>query len=445
MADALLHAGAGLDALAQPAAAPGGAVVTGLLRALQRAARRGGGKWATPLAVNGLVFVARPYEHARDREPLADLCRDNYGGQDELPELIARDLDVYDTARICLERPGSPLLAFGAVRQDGQREFAWIYGLRIDDNSRRQGLGTFLMRCLASSAVAAKTEFVLTATYVDNQAAKRMFFRLGYAFIGGCHLWPRSDVVARIKALDAADVAGTQSCSMLAAAGVPWLETSEPARILADQWVQCERLDVLEGAVAACRACWSGPQGHNTKKEGLSRPSRTCGAPVELATAEGSEQSELSRLLALPWFPMFFEAWPLRGRLVAEALADRRAWVLSSHSGHQTSEGPETKSCGVLLMQRTPARLVVGVLASSSDVVAAALVFASRGEHRFRVVFDLRDADWLDPQMGLPAKTSGGSLRQDLAELFAGEVEGTDRKVLIYGRSLNQDNVSPRL
>jgi N-acetylglutamate synthase-like GNAT family acetyltransferase len=139
---------------------------------------------AEPLKFRGSDLVIRPMR-AADRERVAELCRDVWGGHDYVPRVF--DDWVSDSAS-----------AFQAVEIDGTvvglqrlRPYAagllWYEGLRVASSHRRQGLARHML--LAAIAQAREQNFHEIRLATGNPGAAKLFEEVGFTRLQDDRWW----------------------------------------------------------------------------------------------------------------------------------------------------------------------------------------------------------------------------------------------------------------
>jgi GNAT superfamily N-acetyltransferase len=94
------------------------------------------------------------------------------------------DLDV-DASRIAL-RDGEPV-GFGNLGLRGDQ--AWIGGVGVVTGARRQGIGELLMQALHDEAAARRVNQVWLEVIEQNDAAYRLYEKLGYDLVRWVEVW----------------------------------------------------------------------------------------------------------------------------------------------------------------------------------------------------------------------------------------------------------------
>ena len=97
------------------------------------------------------------------------------------------DLDV-DASRVAL-RDGEPV-GFGNLGLRGDE--AWIGGVGVVTSARRQGIGELLMEALHDEAAARGVKNVWLEVIEQNDAAYRLYEKLGYDLVRWVEVWTLS-------------------------------------------------------------------------------------------------------------------------------------------------------------------------------------------------------------------------------------------------------------
>lgn len=97
------------------------------------------------------------------------------------------DLDV-DASRVAL-RDGEPV-GFGNLGLRGDE--AWIGGVGVVTSARRQGIGELLMEALQDEAAARGVKHVWLEVIEQNDAAYRLYEKLGYDLVRWVEVWTLS-------------------------------------------------------------------------------------------------------------------------------------------------------------------------------------------------------------------------------------------------------------
>jgi GNAT superfamily N-acetyltransferase len=100
------------------------------------------------------------------------------------------DLDV-EASRVAL-RDGEPV-GFGNLGLRGDQ--AWIGGIGVVTSARRQGIGELLMRALHDEAAARGVKQVWLEVIEQNDAAYRLYEKLGYDLVRWVEVWTLSGAV----------------------------------------------------------------------------------------------------------------------------------------------------------------------------------------------------------------------------------------------------------
>ena len=100
------------------------------------------------------------------------------------------DLDV-DASRVAL-RDGEPV-GFGNLGLRGDE--AWIGGVGVVTSARRQGIGELLMEALHDEAAARGVKQVWLEVIEQNDAAYRLYEKLGYDLVRWVEVWTLSSAL----------------------------------------------------------------------------------------------------------------------------------------------------------------------------------------------------------------------------------------------------------
>ena len=129
-------------------------------------------------------FLLRPYSSARDYFNLKEMCKDVYGGTDDLPTKAQSLQDDLSCEFLVLEDPANgALVASGNLRRMGHGEEESCYfieAIRVSPQYEGMGICTLLMRELVHRAKSQhKALEILSCTIDSNEAMKRVFSKPG--------------------------------------------------------------------------------------------------------------------------------------------------------------------------------------------------------------------------------------------------------------------------
>ena len=103
---------------------------------------------------------------AEDRDSVASFADSTWDGWDYVPDAWDDWLD--DGVALVAERDGRPAGTVHAVTRDGE---AWIEGLRVDDEHRREGVGTALIDAIVERLAESGASVARCMAFEENDAA----------------------------------------------------------------------------------------------------------------------------------------------------------------------------------------------------------------------------------------------------------------------------------
>ena len=137
----------------------------------------------------------------------------------------AFDLDV-DASRVALR--GGEAVGFGNLGLRGDQ--AWIGGLGVVVPARRQGIGELLMRALHDEAAARRVTNVWLEVMEHNDAAYRLYEKLGYRLVREVEVWSLPAASATGSAREVPAARAHARVRELRQARVPWQRADETIR-----------------------------------------------------------------------------------------------------------------------------------------------------------------------------------------------------------------------
>lgn len=317
----------------------------------------------------------RPYSHARDHAAVRHICRNVYGGTDDLPERISRTLNDPATHILTaaaaaaadgpdseLDGPDAELDALLCCQQRG--DVLWLYGARTREQRRGNGLAGALLvgRAVAASRTPLKPTncgpqttapalscfapqeeaerlaaalphctALLSITIPANHTMRRLFCRRGFWQLEPIRIWPVSTVAleAHIRLqgqqgqpLQAQQQQQQRPTSLLealpaAAAAVD----SAAARALLPRWRRCGSTGELLSLLLLLRERSAGsaapPPGDKAVAAVAGDATRTAPAWRLPPTSN-----------AFTWLPAEFELVPAGSARLAELIQQGQVWLL---------------------------------------------------------------------------------------------------------------------
>ncbi len=155
----------------------------------------------------------RPYDDARDRGQVREICRNVYGGTDRIPHLLPHlAASTSDYPLVLIDTASDTVVAFVNLARRFSRASAaplfLLEAIRVAEHARGRGLGTAITAAaqLHAQRLSHRTASVriMTTTIPDNRAAARIFDKLQFLPRGICHIWPHPNQIRHLRTDNAA-------------------------------------------------------------------------------------------------------------------------------------------------------------------------------------------------------------------------------------------------
>ena len=136
---------------------------------------------SSSLIVGTEVFKVRPFSSPQDKENLADICKDVWGGTDYLPNLAHSFEEDPSCDFVILEheKTGEMVAAGNRRFMDEAGESVWIEAIRVSTRFKRRGIATLFMQELCRMSKEGGALEILSCTVDTNDAMKNVFGKAG--------------------------------------------------------------------------------------------------------------------------------------------------------------------------------------------------------------------------------------------------------------------------